>query len=111
LAYLRRFPVDVLKIDRAFVTGLGKDVDDAAIVGAIVNLADTLGLATIAEGVETGAQRDALVGLGCSRAQGYLFARPVAASEAEAALDDVARRHPNTHEVLEDDRSVVVSSR
>ena len=89
LAYLRRFPVDVLKIDRTFVGGLGKDLEDSAIVAAVVSLADTLGFATIAEGVETELQRDCLVGLGCSRAQGYLFARPVAAADAETALDRV----------------------
>ena len=87
LAYLRRFPVDVLKIDQTFVEGLGKDLEDSAIVAAVVNLADTLGFTTIAEGVETELQRECLVGLGCTRAQGYLFARPVAAPEAEAALD------------------------
>jgi EAL domain-containing protein (putative c-di-GMP-specific phosphodiesterase class I) len=90
LAYLRRFPVDVLKIDRTFVDGLGKDLEDSAIVAAVVNLADTLGFSTIAEGVETELQRDCLVGLGCSRAQGYLFARPVTATEAEKALDRAA---------------------
>jgi EAL domain-containing protein (putative c-di-GMP-specific phosphodiesterase class I) len=87
LAYLRRFPVDTLKIDRSFVDGLGHDPEDSAIVAAVVSLADTLGLTTIAEGVETTLQRDCLVGLGCSRAQGYLFARPVPASDAEAALE------------------------
>jgi diguanylate cyclase (GGDEF)-like protein len=87
LAYLRRFPVDVLKIDRTFVDGLGKDLEDSAIVAAVVNLADTLGFATIAEGVETELQRDCLVGLGCARAQGFLFAKPATAAEAETALD------------------------
>ncbi len=97
LAYLRRFPVDVVKIDRTFVRGLGRDLEDSAIVAAIVNLADTLGLTPVAEGVETALQRDALVGLGCSHAQGYFFARPVAASEAEVAL--VAATH---HVLLEE---------
>ena len=87
LAYLKRFPVDVLKIDRSFVSGLEEDLEDSAIAAAVVSLADTLGLITIAEGVETGIQRDVLVGLGCSRAQGFLFARPMAAAEAELALD------------------------
>ena len=73
----KRFPVDVLKIDRSFVDGLGRDLEDSAIVAAIVSLADTLGLTTIAEGVETELQRESLVGLGCTRAQGYLFAPPV----------------------------------
>jgi EAL domain-containing protein (putative c-di-GMP-specific phosphodiesterase class I) len=86
LAYLRRFPVDVLKIDRTFVNGLGTDLEDSAVAAAIVSLADTLGLTAIAEGVETELQRDCLMGLGCQRAQGYLFARPVAASAAESAL-------------------------
>jgi diguanylate cyclase (GGDEF)-like protein/PAS domain S-box-containing protein len=88
LAYLRRFPVDVLKIDRSFVNGLGKDLEDSAVAAAVVSLCDTLGLTTIAEGVETRLQRDCLIGLGCLRAQGYLFARPVSPSECEKALDD-----------------------
>ncbi len=87
LAYLRRFPVDVLKIDRTFVGGLGKDLEDSAIVAAVVNLADTLGFTTVAEGVETELQRECLIDLGCSRAQGYLFSRPAAADDAEIALD------------------------
>src|SRR4029079_15528451 len=60
LAYLRRFPDDVLKIDRSFIDGLGKDLEDSAIVAALVSLADTLGLMTIAEGVETELQRASL---------------------------------------------------
>jgi diguanylate cyclase (GGDEF)-like protein/PAS domain S-box-containing protein len=88
LAYLRRFPVDVLKIDRSFVSGLGKDLEDSAVAAAVVSLCETLGLTTIAEGVESRLQRDCLIGLGCSCAQGYLFARPVTASECEKALDD-----------------------
>ena len=87
LAYLRRFPVDVLKIDRSFIDGLGKDLEDSAIVAALVSLADTLGLTTIAEGVETELQRESLLVLGCTRAQGYFFGRPVAAHDAEQALD------------------------
>jgi EAL domain-containing protein (putative c-di-GMP-specific phosphodiesterase class I) len=87
LAYLRRFPVDVLKIDRSFVNGLGKDLEDSAVAAAVVSLADSLGLITVAEGVETSLQRDCLIGLGCSRAQGYLFARPLTASECDGALD------------------------
>lgn len=87
LAYLRRFPVDILKIDRSFVDGLGQDLEDSAVVAAVVSLADTLGLTTIAEGVETHLQRDCLIGLSCSRAQGYLFARPLDATACETALD------------------------
>jgi diguanylate cyclase (GGDEF)-like protein/PAS domain S-box-containing protein len=90
LAYLRRFPVDVLKIDRSFVDGLGRDLEDSAIVAALVSLADTLGLTTIAEGVETELQRESLLVLGCSLAQGYFFGRPVAAEDAEMVLDRAA---------------------
>jgi diguanylate cyclase (GGDEF)-like protein/PAS domain S-box-containing protein len=92
LAYLKRFPVDVLKIDRSFVSGLGEDVEDSAIVAAVVSLSDTLGLITVAEGVEAELQREILVGLGCTRAQGYLYSRPVPPDEAEAALDVAAGR-------------------
>ena len=88
LAYLRRFPVDVIKIDRSFVNGLGNDLEDSAVVAAIASLADTLGLGTVAEGVETPLQRDCLLALGCTRAQGFLFARPVGARACEQALDD-----------------------
>jgi diguanylate cyclase (GGDEF)-like protein/PAS domain S-box-containing protein len=86
LSYLRRFPVDVIKIDRSFVNGLGKDLEDSAVVAAIASLADTLGLGTVAEGVETPLQRDCLLALGCTRAQGFLFARPVEATECTHAL-------------------------
>jgi diguanylate cyclase (GGDEF)-like protein/PAS domain S-box-containing protein len=76
LGYLKRLPVDELKIDRSFVDGLGSDAEDTAIVTAVVNMAEALGLAVVAEGVETVAQRDELVRLGCRLAQGYLFGRP-----------------------------------
>jgi diguanylate cyclase (GGDEF)-like protein/PAS domain S-box-containing protein len=86
LAYLKRFPVDVLKIDRSFVSGLGDDLEDSAIVAAVVSLADTIGLTVVAEGVETDLQRGCLISLGCQEAQGYLFCRPVPAPDAEMAL-------------------------
>ncbi len=76
LSYLRRFPVDVLKVDRSFVDGLGPDPEDSAIVAAVIGLARTLDLQAVAEGVETAEQLDALVRLGCDAAQGYWFARP-----------------------------------
>jgi diguanylate cyclase (GGDEF)-like protein/PAS domain S-box-containing protein len=76
LSYLKKFPVDILKIDKSFVDGLGSDNDDSAIVGATINLAHSLGLTTVAEGTETAIQVRALTELGCDKAQGYLFSRP-----------------------------------
>ncbi len=78
LAYLRRFPVDILKIDRAFIAGLDKDTPDEALVRASIEMAHALDLLVVAEGVETEAQRDCLRALGCDMAQGFLFSRPVA---------------------------------
>ncbi len=77
LAYLRRFPVESLKIDRSFVDGLGNEAGDTSIVQAVVNLAHTLGLAAVAEGVETAQQLQVLRTLGCDLAQGYLLGKPV----------------------------------
>ena len=76
LSYLRRFPVDMLKVDRSFVDGLGERADDRALVTAITSMAHALDLTVVAEGVETPAQLNALRQLDCDSAQGYLFARP-----------------------------------
>jgi EAL domain-containing protein (putative c-di-GMP-specific phosphodiesterase class I) len=78
LAYLHRYPLRVLKIDKSFVDGLAGDADPhaAALVRTVVQLARALGLQTVAEGVETEAQRAALAALGCDLGQGYLFGRP-----------------------------------
>jgi EAL domain-containing protein (putative c-di-GMP-specific phosphodiesterase class I) len=86
LSRLKGIPVDAIKVDRSFVDGLGAEQDDTAIVSAIVDIADSLGLGTIAEGVETVEQLEALEGLGCQGAQGYLFAKPLCADEFEAML-------------------------
>jgi len=86
LSYLRRFPVDVLKVDRSFVDGLGSDPSDSAIVTAIVTLAHTLGLSAIAEGVETSRQLTELRRLRCDMAQGYLMARPATGHDAGELL-------------------------
>jgi diguanylate cyclase (GGDEF)-like protein len=84
LAYLQRLPIDVLKIDRSFVTPMLKDPDSVAIVRAVLGLASALGMTTTAEGVETAELAETLVALGCDVAQGYYFARPLT---AEAAYD------------------------
>jgi diguanylate cyclase (GGDEF)-like protein len=77
LRYLHRFPVDVLKIDKSFVDGVARGAQDAALARTIVALGDMLGLRTVAEGVETEAQRDRLAAMGCDAGQGYLFAQPL----------------------------------
>jgi len=81
LSHLQRFPLDILKIDKSFVDELGVDRGGAEIVEAVIKLAHALGLQVIAEGVETERQLDALLGLDCDFAQGYLFSRPVPAHE------------------------------
>ncbi|HEV7534306.1 MAG TPA: EAL domain-containing protein, partial [Acidimicrobiia bacterium] len=92
LAYLQRFPLDILKIDKAFVDGLGRDDDRArAIPRAVIALARDLGLTAVAEGVETAGQARDLVSLGCGFAQGYHFARPQAAEAVSALLRAAAR--------------------
>jgi diguanylate cyclase (GGDEF)-like protein/PAS domain S-box-containing protein len=84
LSYLKRFPIDVLKIDQAFVRGLGADPEDTAIVRAIVTVAKNLDLSVTAEGIETVEQLTHLRELGCDRGQGYYFARPLAADPLAA---------------------------
>jgi diguanylate cyclase (GGDEF)-like protein len=81
LAYLTRFPVSALKIDRSFVRDMSRDRSDAAIVRTIIEMAHSLGVTVIAEGVETEEQASLLHLLRCEQAQGYLFARPMPASE------------------------------
>ena len=88
LAYLRRLPVDGVKIDKQFVAGLGTSPEDAAIVRAIVGMATALGLDTVAEGVESREHLEELVKLGCRFAQGYYFARPAPRQAIDALLDD-----------------------
>jgi hypothetical protein len=92
LAHLRELPVDVLKIDRAFVRNITEEGDDLAIVAALTDLAHALGVTVIAEGVETAEQRRVLADLKCEQAQGYLWSPPVAVEELRDALDDVTRR-------------------
>ncbi|GFK94063.1 Phytochrome-like protein cph2 [Fundidesulfovibrio magnetotacticus] len=86
LAYLHRFPLDTLKIDRSFVGKMGDGQENSDIVGAIVGLAHNLGLEVVAEGVELPGQLDELHGLSCQLGQGYLFSKPVPPEEAEALL-------------------------
>jgi diguanylate cyclase (GGDEF)-like protein/PAS domain S-box-containing protein len=86
LSYLRKFPVDTLKIDRSFVERLGEQPDDATLARTIVQLGQSLGLVTVAEGIENYSQFLALRRMGCELAQGHYFSRPVPAAEAELML-------------------------
>jgi len=86
LAYLRQFPADVLKIDRAFVAEMHASPDAAALIHTLVELGHTLGLVTLAEGIEHQAQIDGLRAHGCDHGQGYVFARPVPATDIELLL-------------------------
>ena len=84
LAYLQRLPIDVLKIDKSFVSGMMVDPDAVAIVRAVLSLAEALGMSTTAEGIETVELATTLATLGCASGQGYYFSKPL---EAEAALE------------------------
>ncbi|QEL57768.1 EAL domain-containing protein [Chromobacterium paludis] len=97
LSYLKRLPVRGLKIDRSFIADSTRDNDDAAITRAIVSIARSLGLDVVAEGVEDEEQRVFLLGLGCQCAQGYLFSRPIPASQFEVLLAIQASQPALTH--------------
>jgi diguanylate cyclase (GGDEF)-like protein len=84
LTYLKRFPVEAIKIDRSFVAGLGLDTDDTTIVEAVVNLGHSFGIAVIAEGLETPLQLARLRQMHCDKGQGYLFGRPRPANIVES---------------------------
>jgi diguanylate cyclase (GGDEF)-like protein len=86
LGYLKRFPVDTLKIDRSFVQGVALNAEDTAIVRAVISVAKSLNLSVTAEGIENDAQLVQLQELGCDRGQGYLFARPLAPGRLREAL-------------------------
>jgi len=88
LGYLKRFPFDTIKIDRAFVRGIDEDPFDEAIAASIVALGRSLDLNVTAEGVETSSQLGVVKGLRCDEAQGYLFSRPLEAAELERLLQD-----------------------
>jgi EAL domain-containing protein (putative c-di-GMP-specific phosphodiesterase class I) len=88
LSYLKHMPFDVLKIDRSFVNDIGIDPADDAITVSIIGLARNLGMKSLAEGVETVQQREFLCHHGCNFEQGFLFSRPVPASDVVALLLD-----------------------
>ena len=88
LSYLHRFPVNTLKIDRSFVSRIGKDGENLEIIQAIVTLAKQLGMTIVAEGIETPQQKDYLKILGCDEGQGYLFGKPLPTKEVESIFDN-----------------------
>jgi EAL domain-containing protein (putative c-di-GMP-specific phosphodiesterase class I) len=88
MAYLKRLPIDELKIDRAFITDLDSDPRDVEIVRAIACLAKSLGLLVVAEGIESGTVGGSLADLGCDRGQGYAIARPATATEVLLSVHD-----------------------
>ncbi len=90
MSYLKAFPIDALKIDRSFVSSHGASIGDPEIVRSLIVLAKSLGLAVVAEGVETPEQEAQLRELGCTKAQGYLFARPLTTVDATAFISGVS---------------------
>jgi len=86
LSYLQRLPVDILKIDRSFVSGVAGNAEESALARAIVKLGQTLGLETVAEGIETSDQLAVLRELGCQLGQGYYFAKPLDPEAADGLL-------------------------
>jgi EAL domain-containing protein (putative c-di-GMP-specific phosphodiesterase class I) len=87
LAYLRQFPVDVLKIDRSFVADMSRSPDAAALIHTLIELGHTLGLVTLAEGIETHEQLEGLRAEGCNHGQGFLFSGPVTGVEISELLE------------------------
>ena len=96
LAYLRRLPVDELKIDKSFVTNMARDASDAMIVRSTIDLAHNMGLYVVAEGVDDEAVLERLRALGCDMVQGYLLSRPLAPAEFVARLRDAREGHETT---------------
>jgi diguanylate cyclase (GGDEF)-like protein len=96
LSYVKRLPIDTLKIDRTYVRGLGTHVEDKAIVHATVAFAEALGLKVVAEGIETAEQMTLLRELGCELGQGYHFAKPLPSEEMTVYLGGHLRRSPTT---------------
>jgi EAL domain-containing protein (putative c-di-GMP-specific phosphodiesterase class I) len=91
LSYLKRFPIDVLKIDQSFVRDIPGDADDAAIASTIITMAHSLGLKVVAEGVETREQLNFMREHGCDSMQGYFLSKPLPVEQFESFLNSGAR--------------------
>ena len=105
LAYLKRLPLDVLKIDQSFVKGIGNVREDTAIVQAILSLAQSLNLDVTGEGIETAEQAEMLSQWNCTRGQGYFFLRPVDAERATTFLRTSCRSDASLGKPLEHDEA------
>lgn len=88
LSYLRRYPVDVLKIDRTFLIDVGQDPVGTRLLAGVTDLAHILGLSVTAEGVETERQRAEVAAIGCEQSQGFFYARPIPADQIARLLRD-----------------------
>jgi EAL domain-containing protein (putative c-di-GMP-specific phosphodiesterase class I) len=106
MSYLRRFPIDKLKIDRVFINEIASRPEDASIVRAIVSLAHSLNLKVVAEGVETPAQLDFLKTAGCDEYQGYHYSRPLPADQFQRLI-----RNARSHEILTEEEAVRTHSK
>jgi EAL domain-containing protein (putative c-di-GMP-specific phosphodiesterase class I) len=93
LSYLKRLQLNKLKIDKSFIDDIDRDGTDVSIVTAIIGMARSLGMTTIAEGVETAGQLEVLHGLGCDEVQGYFFSRPLSAVELDTYLQEGGTLH------------------
>jgi EAL domain-containing protein (putative c-di-GMP-specific phosphodiesterase class I) len=107
LRYLNEFPIDTLKLDRSFVSGHGGGIANEAIVRMILNLADSLNLVVVGEGIETEEQRSVLFRMGCTYGQGYLYSKPLSAAELGPMINmrlatgrKVPARDPQTRAIV-----------
>jgi EAL domain-containing protein (putative c-di-GMP-specific phosphodiesterase class I) len=107
LSYLKRLPIDVLKIDRSFITGLPSNENDASITKAIITMAHSLGLKVVAEGVENQQQLTFLAENGCDEAQGFLFSRPVSAREVTQHIEAPRQLTAHSSDELQDDGKAI----
>jgi EAL domain-containing protein (putative c-di-GMP-specific phosphodiesterase class I) len=103
LSYLKRFPIDILKVDKSFVDGVGESPENGALAEAIVQLGNTLHLQTIAEGIEEERQVEGLRALGCRFGQGFYFAKPLPADEIDELLSRLSPSEPPETAMLDEE--------
>jgi FOG: EAL domain len=93
LSYLRRFPVDILKVDKSFIDGVSEEGESSALTAAVIELAGILGLKPVAEGIERADQLERLLELKCDLGQGYFFAKPLTSDDLKSMLDERHSMH------------------